>query len=79
MLNQEKPLEKDRMFRYVVARLSSFGPCKLSQTKEALKEKAVESTGLTHQQFEDLFKDVQNQNGWDDINALAYFKTVVMF
>ena len=79
MLYTESQLEKDRMFRYVLARLSSLGPCKLSQTKEELKERTMKVCGLSLEEFEELFQDLRNQNDWDEISAFAYFKTVVMF
>jgi hypothetical protein len=79
MLNQEVQVEKDRVFRYIVARFSSLGPSTLDKTREHLKEKMMKSCGINEQQYDDLFKDLCSQNNWDDIETLAYLKTITMF
>ncbi len=53
MLNQEVQVEKDRVFRYIVARFSSLGPSTLDKTREYLKEKMMKSCGINEQQYDD--------------------------
>lgn len=79
MSDQKMELEKVRMFRYVVSRFSSLGPQQLHETKEKIKEKTMENCRLESQEYEDLFEDLQKQNDWDEISAMAYFETTVMF
>jgi hypothetical protein len=71
--------EKVRMFRYVISRFSSFGPVRLSEAKEKVKVKTMENCRLDEGEYIELFEDLQKQNGWDDISAMAYFETSVMF
>ena len=79
MLNQEVDLEKVRMFRYVISRFSSLGPQQLVQAKEKVRVKTMESCRLDEIEYQELYEDLQKQNNWDDISALAYFETSVMF
>jgi len=71
--------EKIRMFRYVMSRFSLLGPQQLVKAKEKIKMKTMETCRLDSQEFEDLFEDLQKENDWDDISAMAYFETSVMF
>lgn len=71
--------EKVRMFRYVISRYSSLGPQKLTEAKEKIKERTMENCRLDAAAYEELFEDLQKQNDWDDISAMAYFETSEMF
>ncbi len=79
MSNHETESEKVRMFRYVIRRYSSLGPQKLIEAKEKIKERTMENCRLDSEAYEELFEDLQKQNDWDDISAMAYFETSEMF
>ena len=71
--------EKIRMFRYVISRFSLLGPQQLMEAKEKIKERTMEICRLDPSEFQELFEDLQKENNWDDISAMAYFETSVMF
>lgn len=79
MLNQEMQIEQDRVFRYIVSRFLSLGPVSLDKKREHVKQKLMMSCGMDENQYEELFNDLRVQNNWDDIQTLAYLKTITMY
>ena len=63
MSNHETELERDRMFRYVISRFSTFGPQRLLDAKAKIKEKTMETCRLGAQEYEDLFEDLRKELG----------------
>lgn len=76
---QNLELEKARVLRYVLSRISSLGPMQLEEMKEKVKERTMETCRLDSEEYEELLLDLQKRNGWSEALAIAYFETSVMF
>ena len=79
MENENFDSELDRMFRYSLTRFNSMGPKELSVAKEKVKAKTMEICNIDRKSYDELFKDLQEENDWGDIQAMAYFETSIMF
>ena len=79
MENKDFDLELDRMFRYSLTRFHSMGPKELSLARQKVKAKTMELCNIDHTSYEELFKDLQEENDWGEIQAMAYFETSIMF
>ena len=79
MENENFHVELDRMFRYSLTRFYSMGPKQLLEAKEKVKAKTMEICNIDGKSYEELFKDLQAENNWGEIQAMAYFETSIMF
>ncbi len=79
MENENFHVELDRMFRYSLTRFYSMGPKQLSLAKEKIKSKTMETCNIDDCSYEELFEDLRIENGWGEIQAMAYFETSIMF
>tara|TARA_B100000131_G_C17924809_1_gene535815 strand:- start:69 stop:299 length:231 start_codon:yes stop_codon:yes gene_type:complete len=71
--------ENSRIFRYSKSRLSRLGPQSLDSEKEKIKARTMKICLIDSRTYDELYFDLQEQNGWDDISTMAYFETTVMY
>ena len=71
--------EHNRMLRYSISRLSLMGPKSFLEAQERVKERTMKECHLDEKSYNEMFKDLQEQNGWGEVEATAYFETSMMF
>lgn len=71
--------EHDRMFRYSISRFSSLGPKSLGKARKKVKDRTMKECQIDEKAYNEMFEDLIIQNGWDEIQAMAYFETSMMF
>ena len=79
MINESLESEHNRMLRYSISRFSSMGPKSFLEAMQRVKTKTMKECHIDEKSYNEMFKDLQEQNGWDAIEATAYFETSMMF
>lgn len=67
--------ERKRFFRYSLRRYASLGPTKIKKEIIKLKDKFAIDGFMDEDSFWELYHDLVETNGWDNVHVLAYFET----
>ena len=71
--------EHDRMFRYSISRFASLGPKSFAKAMKKVKNRTMKECQIDEKSYNEMFQDLIVQNNWDEIQAVAYFETSMMF
>ena len=66
--------ERERFLRYSFRKYDSLGPKSLSEAREKLCTKIMDTTDISKVMFDSIIEDLCEANGWSEALAMAYFE-----
>lgn len=67
-------VQRERILQYSFRKYDALGPKSLSEAREKLRQKIMETTEISKDMFDSIIDDLVEKNEWSESMAMAYFE-----